>query len=277
MLTLLSPAKLNLFLRIVRRRPDGYHDLASLFQTVSLADTLHFSLSERDQLTCTDPALPTDHTNLVLKAVDLFRKKTGLSFGLKIHLEKHIPYQSGLGGGSSNAATTLWALNQLTEQCINDVTLSQWASEIGSDISFFFSQGTAYCTGRGENVQSVSPLPSTALWIAKPPIGLSTPAVFQRVKVDQLPAWDPEHALQQFLTGSHNYINDLEHAAFALMPELADFKRQLQQLGFHSTLMTGSGSAFFCLGHPKHPLPSSIFCQQASFINRTPHRWYENE
>src|ERR1700733_15970617 len=121
MLTLLSPAKLNLFLRIVRRRPDGYHDLASLFQTVSLADTLHFSLSERDQLTCTDPALLTDHTNLVLKAVDLFRKKTGLSFGLKIHLEKHIPYQSGLGGGSSNAATTLWALNQLTKQCVNDV------------------------------------------------------------------------------------------------------------------------------------------------------------
>src|SRR5262249_13981075 len=108
MLTLLSPAKINLFLRILGKRPDGYHELASLFQAIDLADTIHFSLSDADHLTCTDPAIPVDRSNLIWKSVNLFRRKTGLNFHLKIHLEKKIPHQAGLGGGSSNAATTLW-------------------------------------------------------------------------------------------------------------------------------------------------------------------------
>lgn len=274
MLTLTSPAKINLFLRVVGKRPDGYHELASLFQTISLADTLHFSLAEHDHLTCTDPTLPTDHTNLVLKAANLFRRKTGLSFGLRVHLEKHIPHQSGLGGGSSNAATTLWALNQLHGKPANDATLSDWAAEIGSDISFFFSHGTAYCTGRGEKVESLPPLPEQTLWIVKPPIGLSTPQVYQTLKANELPAWDPNNLLKQFLAGSPSFKNDLEFASFSLCPDLAAFKQQLLQSGFHSALMTGSGSGFFCLGQPKEFLSTPIFYHQASFLNRQANSWY---
>lgn len=136
-LTLKSPAKVNLFLRIVGKRPDGYHELASLFQSISLYDLLHFTPSTQDVLTCTDPSLPIDKTNLIWKAVDLFRKKTNLHTFVKVHLEKNIPTQAGLGGGSSNAATTLWALNQLCGKPATDLQLSQWAGEIGSDVSFF--------------------------------------------------------------------------------------------------------------------------------------------
>ncbi len=144
MLTLNSPAKVNLFLRILRRRSDGYHDLASLFQAISLYDTIHFALSDHDELTCDKPGIPTDSTNLILKAADLFRRKTGLKFGLKAHLEKRIPHEAGLGGGSSNAATTLWALNQLHGQPASPDELIAWSGEIGSDITFFLSHGTAY-------------------------------------------------------------------------------------------------------------------------------------
>lgn len=157
MLTLISPAKVNLFLRVLGKRPDGYHELASLFQAIDLADTLHFTLSKHDHLTCTDPAIPLDNTNLIWKTVHLFRRKTNHQFPIHIHLEKNIPIQAGLGGGSSNAATTLWALNELLNTHIPSETLTAWAGEIGSDVPFFLSTGTAYCTGRGEIVKSLPP------------------------------------------------------------------------------------------------------------------------
>ena len=99
MLELFSPAKINLFLRVVSKRPDGYHHLSSVFQAISLGDTLHMTLHHKDVFTCTDPSLPTDRSNLVVKAVELFRQKTGLQHYYKIHLIKRIPAQAGLGGG----------------------------------------------------------------------------------------------------------------------------------------------------------------------------------
>src|SRR3984957_3204907 len=98
MYTFRSPAKLNLFLRVLGKRADGYHELASLFQAVDLSDTLELCLAGADRFTCNDPALPTDGSNLVIKALDLFRRKTGVVFPVAIHLEKRIPLQSGLGG-----------------------------------------------------------------------------------------------------------------------------------------------------------------------------------
>lgn len=277
MLTLNSPAKLNLFLRVLGKRPDGYHELASLFQTISLSDTLHFELSDCDQLTCTDPTLPTDGSNLALKAVDLFRRKTGLRFHVKIHLEKNIPTQAGLGGGSSNAATTLWALNQLCEKPATPEQLAEWSSEIGSDISFFFSLGTAYCTGRGEKIQSLPLLPQTKLWIVKPQEGLSTPLVYQRLNLSLLQPRDPIKSLESFQTGAPCYFNDLEGPAFSAMPALAQLKQQLKAVGFHTALMTGSGSSFFCIGNAKPPVHPGLTCYPASFVNRTADRWYSEK
>jgi 4-diphosphocytidyl-2-C-methyl-D-erythritol kinase len=133
-----SPAKLNLFFRVLYKREDQYHEIASLFQAVSLGDFLSIEMSEEDVLSCNDLSLLCDRSNLIMKALDLFRKKTGIKIAVKVHLEKNIPLQSGLGGGSSNAATTLWGLNELCGRPASLRQLQNWSSEIGSDIPFFF-------------------------------------------------------------------------------------------------------------------------------------------
>lgn len=268
-----SPAKINLFLRILRRRPDGYHELASLFQAISLFDTLDFALAEHDNLTCSDRTLPTDSSNLVLKATNLFRRKTGLKFGLRVHLDKKIPHQAGLGGGSGNAATTLWALNQLHNRPATSEALLEWAGEIGSDVAFFLSSGTAYCTGRGEIVKSLPPLQAQSLWIVKPPQGTSTPAVYGKLNASQLPQRDPEQALNQFLAGSPCYFNDLEDVALAVTPELAVLKHNLISQGYPDVMLSGSGSSFFCAGK-KHPDVPGCQIYSAEFANRSIDGWY---
>lgn len=274
MLTLASPAKINLFLRVVKRRVDGYHELASLFQAIDLCDTLHFALSASDRLTCTDPSIPNDQSNLVLKAAALFRRKTGLTKGLTVHLEKRIPAQAGLGGGSSNAATTLWAFNQLCGCPATQNELAAWSGEIGSDITFFLSQGTAYCTGRGEILRPLGQFAKASLTIVKPPIGLSTPQVYRKVHVETLFQRDPEAVLASFLEGRPVYFNDLEIAAFEAAPELAMLKAQLQSSGFSHVLMSGSGSAFFCFGEGAFQEIPGVQFYQANFINREPDSWY---
>jgi 4-diphosphocytidyl-2-C-methyl-D-erythritol kinase len=275
MLRLFSPAKINLFLRIVSKRADGYHDLSSVFQTIALGDTLTVELHPTDILTCTNPQLPTDSSNLVLKATELFRRKTGLQHAFKIHLEKQIPMQAGLGGGSSNAATTLWACNQLTNAHIPLHTLKQWGAEIGSDIPFFLSQGTAYCTGRGEHVHHLPALASRPLWIVKPFGGLSTPEVYRSLNLAHSSSEEIcQRDLDAFLAGELTYFNDLEAPAFKIRPELEQLKMRLMVRGFDTVLMTGSGSAFFCLGEGTPPEHRDLAVFPVHFINRTLSEWY---
>jgi 4-diphosphocytidyl-2-C-methyl-D-erythritol kinase len=133
-----SPAKINLFLRIMRRRSDNYHELASLFQTISLCDYLSITESDSDLLICNNPSIPTCPSNLIWKAIHLYRINTGKKFALKITLDKHIPIEAGLGGGSSNAATALWAVNSLMGNLVSPDELQLWAGEIGSDVPFSF-------------------------------------------------------------------------------------------------------------------------------------------
>ncbi|MQM13734.1 hypothetical protein Taro_046660 [Colocasia esculenta] len=153
-LTLFSPCKVNVFLRITGKREDGFHDLASLFHVISLGDTIKFSLSptrRKDHLSSNVPGVPVDDRNLIIKALNLYRRKTGSDNFFWIHLDKRVPTGAGLGGGSSNAATALWAANQFNGCLATEKELQEWSGEIGSDIPFFFSHGAAYCTGRGEN------------------------------------------------------------------------------------------------------------------------------
>lgn len=274
MIVLKSPAKINLFLRILKRRSDGYHNLASLFQAISLYDTIHFSLSDKDTLTCTDCEIPTDSSNLISKAAHLFRSKTGLKFGLNAHLEKRIPHQAGLGGGSSNAATTLWALNELHNKPASLQDLIQWSGEIGSDIPFFFSQGTAYCTGRGEILHPQPNLPPQQVWIAKPKEGLATSSVFKALDLSKILLRDPQQTLQSFYQNNPQYYNDLEDTAFLIEPSLKIFKQKLLNAGFNTLTMSGSGSAFFCFGHPNKSSPD-LNLHPAQFISRTADTWYQ--
>lgn len=159
--SLLSPCKINLFLRILRRRGDGFHELASLFQTVSLFDTLDFweLPPDPDEPLCSMEVtpdslgaadIPVDDSNLVMRAMALFAERTGEKRRLHCRLHKAIPAQGGLGGGSADAATALFAANRLAGYPATQEQLIEWGAELGSDISFFFSRGTAYCTGRGE-------------------------------------------------------------------------------------------------------------------------------
>merc|ERR1740121_2002376 len=265
-LSLFSPAKINLFLRVVARRPDGYHDLASLFQTVSLGDTLDMEVlpegSEQDELQCNLPGVPVDKSNLVIRALDLFRARSGLQTFFRIRLDKSIPAQAGMGGGSSDAATAFYGANELCGRPATQAELLQWADDpmIGSDAAFFLSDDTAYCTGRGEIVEPVGPLPVSedqAIYLVKTRYGLSTPKVFKALDLDSRSTIYPKQLLRTFQekgTAHSSWVNDLEQPAFAVCPELGELKAFLAQgggFGFSAVMMSGSGTTIFCLGEPE--------------------------
>eukprot|EP00624_Nannochloropsis_granulata_P006756 evm.model.NODE_51261_length_21574_cov_29.278948.3 len=300
-LELFSPAKINLFLRIIRRREDGYHELASLFQTVAFGDTLLFKAlpvsATQDEFASSFTSLVTDKSNLVLRALDLFRRKTGKTQHFQVYLEKRTPVQAGLGGGSSNAATTLFAANKLLGCPASDEDLIEWSKELGSDITFFLSQGTAYCTGRGEILEPVPALsPSTHLYIVKPPIGLSTPAVFKALDLNALSKEDPRALLSAFTTRLGKgepippslYVNDLEPPAFQCIPRLKTIKDSLLSKGFTSVMMSGSGTSIFAMAPPSLPpsFDAAAFAKEmdvdvwaTTFTGRPkndPKAWYPN-
>jgi 4-diphosphocytidyl-2-C-methyl-D-erythritol kinase len=264
----LSPAKLNLFFRVLHKRADGYHEIASLFQAIDLFDRLFFSFSDRDEISCTDPSIPCDSSNLVHKALSQFRLYRSTP-PVKIHIEKKIPSQAGLGGGSSNAATTLWALNQLLDFPLTINELIQIGSSIGSDVPFFFSSGTSYCTGRGEILTPFSlPAPLTG-FIAKPTFGLSTPLVYQHLTLSQLSSVDPLKALHSY----PQFFNDLEVPSFQLEPRLIALRDDLRK-SFEQVVMTGSGTTFFCLKGTPVPLPGVTFFPFQSVQRLDSREWY---
>lgn len=276
MLQLFSPAKLNLFLRILRKREDGFHELASLFQTISLGDTLTYKTSPHDMLSADGIYMPLDENNLILKAARLFRHKTKVPIFINVHANKKIPLEAGLGGGSSNAATTLWAMNILAGNPVSSNELIGWAGELGSDVAFFLSLGTAYCTGRGEILEPLENLPlNPKITLVKPVFGASTPAVYKALKVGELPARDPSDYLQKFYKGDFAYFNDLEEAAFVVAPELKSVKQELQAAGFTDVVLAGSGSTFFCLGNSKSILENKYFVKDVVLVRRkSPNEWY---
>jgi 4-diphosphocytidyl-2-C-methyl-D-erythritol kinase len=265
-----SPAKINLFFRVLRKRSDGYHEIASLIQAIDLFDVLSVEDHPHDQLTCSDSALPCDETNLVMKALKLFREHYEFS-SVHIHLEKRVPMQSGLGGGSSNAATILWALNEKIgcRATLNELALM--GARLGSDVPFFFSLGSAYCTGRGEIVEPFS-ISSITGYLAKPSFGLSTPLVYRETRVNELANNDPIRARDSFLSSHPHYFNDLEPAAFRNESRLSHFKQRLLSCRFSDVTMTGSGSAFFCI-NGQDLCPDIQFIRFGS-VMRSPTSWY---
>mmetsp|Transcript_7905 Transcript_7905/g.7952 ORF Transcript_7905/g.7952 Transcript_7905/m.7952 type:complete len:354 (+) Transcript_7905:98-1159(+) len=266
--SLKSPCKLNLFLRILGKRDTGFHELASLFQCISLSDYMYFSkLPEdavRDEMTCSDSSLAVDDSNLVIKALSLMRNKTGKKQYFKVFLDKKVPIQAGLGGGSGNAATAMHAFNTLCGFPGTLEELRTWSGDIGSDITFFFSTGTAYCTGRGEIVQSLSALPlpqgkQIKVHVFKPKDGLSTALVFKALNIEACKGGiDPAGLLEGFeVNGALNsaknglLINDLEAPAFVCNPALLSLKNeisaQMGAIGAAGAMMSGSGTSIYAL------------------------------
>ena len=235
-------------------------ELASLFQTVSLSDEMYFKKlvrSSRDELTCSDSSLSVDESNLVIKALELMRTKTGIKDYYRVHLEKIVPMQAGLGGGSANAATTMHAFNKLSGNPVDNESLRNFGGEIGSDISFFFSSGTAFCTGRGEHITSLPPLPKSSeviIDIFKINEGLSTAKVFQTLDLNSLNDLSPTILLDSFskmgiLAASMDgkLINDLQVPALISSPTLRSFMDALKRIPiFELVTMSGSGTALCC-------------------------------
>lgn len=243
----LAPAKINLSLRILGRRPDGFHDLRSLMVPISVFDELRFEHKEDGDLEflCDAPEIPLDDANLVVRAVRLFCCSFGFLPRLRVELVKQIPHGAGLGGGSSDAATTLLALNALFETELSRETLAELAAELGSDVPFFLYQSAAWIGGRGERVEPVGTLPNVPLLLVKPPFGIPTPWAYQHWKdSEEIPGvlYTPQHCA----TGE--LVNDLERPVFQKFILLADIKTWLcAQPEVEAALMSGSGSTVFAV------------------------------
>ena len=243
-----APAKLNLGLHVLRKRPDGFHDLETVFLRIPWCDTLTAERAATVSLTCSDPSLTTDETNLVMKAACALARSCGVDHGAALHLDKQIPYGAGLGGGSSDAATTLRLLADLWHLDVAETTLHQLASTLGSDVPFFLSTEAAYATGRGE---ILTPMPDYhmpyALVVVAPPVHVSTAAAFARLRPNDIHRPDLRGlvASNDLARWREALVNDFEAPIFAAYPAIRAVKELLIETGAGYAAMSGSGSAVF--------------------------------
>ncbi len=255
-----APCKINLLLNVLGRRPDGFHEIETLLQPVDLHDTLEFrSTASGLSLTCSDPRLPVDHTNLVHRAANRFLEAARLTDGVQIHLEKRIPMEAGLGGGSANAAVTLLGLNELFGAPLDFDTLVELGARLGSDVVFFLRPAPAIATGRGEKVEWLEPFPALGgHWLAlvHPGFGVSTPWAYRALagspaalvgrpgRANEL----REHLQSGDLTGAWPlFYNALEEPVLRKYPWLALAQDALRDHGARVVRMSGSGSATFAI------------------------------
>ena len=242
-----APAKINLSLRVLGRRADGFHDLESLMCPVSVFDTLDVTRRESGGLefVCDDATLPTGDDNLVVRAARLFGSACGIELHARIALTKHIPHGAGLGGGSSDAATTLLALDRLFATQLSRAALAVMAAELGSDVPFFIYESAAMIRGRGERVEPVAFPHALPLLLIKPPFGVPTPWAYSRWK-DACEIPDVPYVAQALSWGE--LVNDLERPVFEKHIFLADLKRWLlAQPEATGALMSGSGATVFAV------------------------------
>src|SRR5260370_4590385 len=246
-----APAKINLSLKILRDRNDGFHEIETIIAPISLCDEIKIDKTtsgKEIEFHCDDPSVPMDDGNLVVRAANLFFSATKLQPGISIEVNKRIPHGGGLGGGSSDAATTLLALNQLFETSLARDELSRLGSAIGSDVPFFIFESTAHCRGRGELVAPTKLPEALSLLLFKPDFTVSTAWAYSRWQ-DSREIPGVTYAAQEFL--GQTFVNDLERPVFEKFVFLAQFKMWLlRQPEVGTALMSGSGSTIFALLRP---------------------------
>jgi 4-diphosphocytidyl-2-C-methyl-D-erythritol kinase len=250
LLKLPSFAKINWTLRVAGKRPDGYHEVATVLQSISLCDELTFELREDGEicLTCDDPSLPVDESNLVVKAARALPQRSGVN----IKLLKRIPPKGGLGGGSSNAAVTLPALNHLWRLGLRDTDLRQIGSGLGADVPFFFAGGTAAATGTGTEIADLPDVETRHLIVITPNTSVSTAGAYAALKAPSLTTFDSLSILSSSFTepfpGDRSQWplhNDFEGVIFEIEPEIRRVKIALLDAGAQGALLAGSGSSVF--------------------------------
>jgi len=268
-----APAKLNLFIEVLGKRADGFHELETLMVSINLLDTLVFRQESSTQISlrnhysgcvsqkvATDSAsasdeVPDGQDNLAVKAAELLKKKTGVDKGIHIELFKRIPAEAGLAGGSSDAAAVLLALNRIWQLGLSRDELQRYASEIGSDVAFFLSESpAALCQGRGEIIRPLKKSPRLHFVIVKPDSGLSTAVVFKQCRPEATPRGAAkliEHLQRGDLTnvGQHLF-NSLQAPAELLNPDVSRLIKELGRHPFVGHMMSGSGTS--CFGVCRH-------------------------
>lgn len=254
-MTVQAPAKVNLTLRLLGRRPDGFHDIETLMVPISLSDeiTIEVSPGSGITLTCSDPWVPADDTNLAWRAAAAFAARTGRKFHAAISLKKNIPSGAGLGGGSSDAAAVLLALNKLLGTDLSVETLGDIAAALGSDIAFFIRSRAAICRGRGEIIGGTETVPALEILLVKPPFPVPTAWAYQAAAPHHPPPVSQRVADREL-------VNDLEPPVFGkylLLPALKTWL--LKQPEVDAAMMSGSGSTIFAiLNRVEIPLEARI-------------------
>ena len=256
---ILSPAKINLFLNVTGKRPDGYHELVTLMSQISLYDVMTFKFELPGiSVLCDNPQVPDNQGNLVFKAAKLFYDRlpvtledssaTGCRGGVSITIEKHIPVAAGLGGGSSNAGRTLLHLNQYHGRPFSAAELNAMGLAAGADVPFFLQEKPALATGIGERLKPYKGLKVLPIVLACPDISVSTGAVYKNLNLGLTKCGKK---LRNFFSGGpefdvkHDACNDLETVTIPKYPVISDIKRELLQMGADVALMSGSGPAVF--------------------------------
>ena len=248
-------AKINLGLKILGKRSDGYHDILSVVQGIDLADTLHFKSAQHNSMTCTDPDIPCDRDNLVMRALALFSQRAPVFCQtLAVHLEKRIPVGAGLGGGSADAAATLRALNALHDHPFEAEGLRVLASELGSDIPFLMGGGTAVMRGRGEILQPLDWLGDVYYVLVYPDLAVSTAWAYSHVDLtltDQNPYTTFVNSLSGGCVDCWELMevmeNDFLPVVESAYPIVAMLRSRLEQAGACVTSSSGSGSTVYGL------------------------------
>ncbi len=253
MIRLKAMAKINLGLDVLRKRPDGYHDVKMIMQSVDLYDDLELEKTEEPGivLTCNADRIPTDESNLIWKAADLLLKEKNPEGGVRIHLTKRIPMEAGMAGGSTDAAAALKGINELFDLGYTTEELMERAVKIGADVPYCIMGGTALSEGIGEILSPLSPMPDCQILIAKPDFPVSTVFVYRNLKAAEL-TWHPdidgmaEALKEQSLQGITERLgNVLETVTVPAHPVIGSIKEKMKQDGALGALMSGSGPTVF--------------------------------
>ncbi|WP_394191630.1 4-(cytidine 5'-diphospho)-2-C-methyl-D-erythritol kinase [Paenisporosarcina quisquiliarum] len=254
MLYVKAPAKINLTLDVLHKRPDGFHEVEMIMTTVDLADRIGLESREDGiiKIISADRYVPDDQRNLAYQAAKLLKDTYNVQAGVSIVLEKRIPVAAGLAGGSSDAAATLKGLNRLWNLQLTADQLAEQGAKIGSDVSFCVYGGTALATGRGEKIQELPSPPNCWIILAKPSIGVSTADVYGGLKVNEIIHPNTTEMIRAIKEKDYELMcatmgNALESVTLKLYPEVSTIKEQMMKFGADAVLMSGSGPTVFGL------------------------------
>lgn len=249
-----APAKINLALDVLYKRPDGYHEVEMVMTTIDLADRIELRTLNEDRIIILSENrfVPNDQRNLAYQAAEVIKERFNIKKGVAIKIEKQIPVAAGLAGGSSDAAAVLRGLNKLWNLNVSLDTLAEIGATIGSDVSFCVYGGTALATGRGEKIQEIASPPPCWIVLAKPTIGVSTKSVYQSLNISKSTHPNIKGMVQAIEEQDYDGIcklvgNVLEPVTVAMHQEVEQIKNHMAQNGADAVLMSGSGPTVFSL------------------------------